>query len=192
MHLQHLHISQAYASSAPHQPHTPCVTDYTSSCTVLICPWRSCVVTNACLSQCKSYGRCVRSGPCTACMTEDEFCAGCAAPFGIEGWRFSFLSVAVVSAGIGVFTYLFGEDPRSQRRQDPNQTLDTLGMLDWILPVINGLEVEARLLALLVCDDANCHVTSPCAHMMLESQEKWVLRRHHAHTRHHSLTPQVL
>ena len=46
-------------------------------------------------------------------------CTGCAAPFGIEGWRFSFLSVAVVSASIGGLTYMFGEDPRTQRRQVP-------------------------------------------------------------------------
>lgn len=33
-------------------------------------------------------------------------------PLGMEGWRFAFLSVAVVSATIGVLTYLFGHDPR--------------------------------------------------------------------------------
>ena len=42
--------------------------------------------------------------------------AGCAAPFGIEGWRFSFLSVAAVSVAIGILTFMFGQDPRDARR----------------------------------------------------------------------------
>ena len=49
-------------------------------------------------------------------MSNQMLIAGCAAPFGIEGWRFSFLSVALVSAAIGVLTYVFGEDPRDSRR----------------------------------------------------------------------------
>ena len=33
-------------------------------------------------------------------------------PLGMEGWRFAFLSVAVVSAAIGVLTFFLGHDPR--------------------------------------------------------------------------------
>ncbi|CAL8464814.1 g4349 [Coccomyxa elongata] len=33
-------------------------------------------------------------------------------PLGIEGWRFAFLSVGLLSASIGILTFLFGHDPR--------------------------------------------------------------------------------
>lgn len=33
-------------------------------------------------------------------------------PLGIEGWRFVFLTVALVSASIGVLTFLLAHDPR--------------------------------------------------------------------------------
>ena len=33
-------------------------------------------------------------------------------PLGLEGWRFAFLSVAVVSALIGGLTFFLGHDPR--------------------------------------------------------------------------------
>lgn len=38
--------------------------------------------------------------------------AGCLQPLGMEGWRFAFLSVAILSLAIGVLTFLFGHDPR--------------------------------------------------------------------------------
>ena len=39
-------------------------------------------------------------------------CAGCLRPVGMEGWRFAFLSVALVSLAIGGLNFAFGHDPR--------------------------------------------------------------------------------
>ena len=41
-----------------------------------------------------------------------ELCAGGFKPLGIDGWRFAFLSVALVSIAIGVGNFLYAHDPR--------------------------------------------------------------------------------
>ena len=43
---------------------------------------------------------------------------GGTAPFGIEGWRFAFLSVALVSIAIGIGNFMFAHDPRFPPGQD--------------------------------------------------------------------------
>ena len=56
----------------------------------------------------------------TICADVSDACAGALyatnigalTPLGLEGWRFAFLSVAVVSALIGVLTFFLGHDPR--------------------------------------------------------------------------------
>lgn len=37
---------------------------------------------------------------------------GCHHPFGLDGWRFAFVSVALLSLAIGAATFLLGRDPR--------------------------------------------------------------------------------
>ncbi len=44
--------------------------------------------------------------------------AGSTSPFGIEGWRFAFLSVALVSIAIGVGNFMLAHDPRFPPGQD--------------------------------------------------------------------------
>ena len=44
--------------------------------------------------------------------------AGATSPFGIEGWRFAFLSVALVSIAIGIGNFMFAHDPRFPPGQD--------------------------------------------------------------------------
>lgn len=39
-------------------------------------------------------------------------------PFGIEGWRFAFLTVALVSIAIGIGNFMFGHDPRFNQGSD--------------------------------------------------------------------------
>ena len=43
---------------------------------------------------------------------------GSTSPFGIEGWRFAFLSVALVSIAIGIGNFMFAHDPRFPPGQD--------------------------------------------------------------------------
>jgi len=43
---------------------------------------------------------------------------GGTSPFGIEGWRFAFLSVALVSIAIGIGNFMFAHDPRFPPGQD--------------------------------------------------------------------------
>jgi hypothetical protein len=45
--------------------------------------------------------------------------AGHFRPLGIEGWRFAFLTVAAVSALIGVATFLLAHDPRFKDDSTP-------------------------------------------------------------------------
>ena len=44
--------------------------------------------------------------------TADCGCAGGMAPLGIEGWRFVFLTIALVSMTIGIATFFLSHDPR--------------------------------------------------------------------------------
>lgn len=43
--------------------------------------------------------------------------------FGIEGWRFAFMTVAIVSWGIGLATYIWGVDPRYSKNYECNRQM---------------------------------------------------------------------